>query len=34
MFCLLSNHHHQVKAKPVKVLKVYASEIKIKLKSK
>ena len=30
----LSNQHHQVKAKCVKVLKVYTSEVKIKLKPK
>ena len=34
IFLWLSNQHHQVRPKSVKVLKVYTSETKIKLKSK
>ena len=34
IFRWLSNQHHQVKAKCVKILEVYTSEVKIKLKSK
>ena len=34
MFRWLSNQHHPVKSKCEKVLKVYTSEVEIKLKSK